>query len=75
MGIAKNLLLWFASGLFVAAGQKMGEFLASQITNPKPQGGTAFSGAPARELCPQCGNNLKRFSKTLYCNQCGYREG
>ncbi|MBI4860375.1 MAG: hypothetical protein HY815_08945 [Candidatus Riflebacteria bacterium] len=73
--MAKNLVLWFASGLLVTAGSKLGEYLASMVTSQKPAGNTFLPGSQVRELCPQCGRSLTRFSKTLYCGQCGYREG
>ena len=75
MSLAKNLLVWFVSGLCVATGSKLGEYFAKELTTGRPNPSGPFPGFEARELCPQCGRSLMRFAKTLYCPQCGYREG
>jgi hypothetical protein len=73
--IARRLLECFATGLFLAAGQKIGEYLVQRLTSPRQQDGSGAPGTASRELCNQCGRTMRRVSRTLYCTNCGYREG
>lgn len=76
MGIGKQLLTWFASGLFIACGSKFAEYLATRVSQSRQRrNSTEMAGHDSMALCPQCGRNLRRFAKTLYCGQCGHREG
>jgi hypothetical protein len=72
---AKHLLQCFATGLFAAAGGKLGEYLVERLTGTRHQNGAGATGSTARELCDQCGRIMKRVSKSLFCINCGYREG
>lgn len=71
----RSVFLWFASGLFIAAGSKFAEYLATQISNRQRPTSSPPVGSPSLVLCPTCGRNLRRFGKALYCNQCGHKEG
>ena len=75
MDFGKQVLLWFASGLFIAAGSKFAEYLATQLSQSRKAGGSQLVGTASLALCPTCGRNLRRFGKNLYCTQCGHREG
>lgn len=75
MDFGKQVLFWFASGLFIAAGSKFAEYLVTQISHTRRTGGSQLVGSPSLALCPTCGRNLRRFGKNLYCPQCGHREG
>jgi hypothetical protein len=75
MDFGKQVLLWFASGLFIAAGSKVAEYLATQLSATRARGGSQSFGSASLALCPTCGRNLRRFAKSLYCAQCGHREG
>ena len=71
----KDSVKIFATGLLWATGVKIGEFLAARLTALTQNAPTSgFTGHHARELCPHCGRSLIRYSKTLYCARCGYRE-
>lgn len=76
MDFGKQVLLWFASGLVIACGSKFAEFLATQISQSRNRrAGNEMAGSDSLALCPACGRNMRRFAKTLYCAQCGHREG
>lgn len=74
MGIARQLLLTFASGLMMAAGARCAEYIAHRVSSLSPQDTGPMPGTPGLELCPQCGHTLHKFSNLFLCGQCGYRE-
>ena len=72
----RQVMIWFASGLFIAAGSKFAEYLATQVTQRTGANGAQQPvGTATLVLCPSCGRNLRRFGKSMYCTQCGHKEG